>query len=164
MITLYNVISADGFIARKDGSEDFIPEGLWGEFLDLCKGYDTIVMGRKTYEAIQEYPRDHIEEFEKLDIKKVIVTKDNNFLVKPHYIISHSPEEALIIGKNTLLTSGPTLNTYFLEKGLIDKVILNVLPEKIGEGIRLFNIEPKLALVFEKEISVGRKWQEYKVE
>ena len=32
MLTLYNVISSDGFIARNDDSEDFILDNLWKNF------------------------------------------------------------------------------------------------------------------------------------
>ena len=53
MITLYNVISADGFIARLDGDEDFIPDDLWPHTLEFFKKYDALVMGRKTYDAMQ---------------------------------------------------------------------------------------------------------------
>ena len=37
MITLYNVISADGYITERDGSEDFIPDSVFDDFIDLCK-------------------------------------------------------------------------------------------------------------------------------
>ena len=60
MITSYNVISKDGYIATKDGKEDFIPSYLWDTFLDICSQNDVVVMGRKTYEAIQTYSSEHI--------------------------------------------------------------------------------------------------------
>ncbi len=162
MVTLYNVVSADGYIARKNGDEDFIPDELWEVFLSLCKKYDTEVMGGKTYKAIQVYPREQIAQFENLNIKKIIVTNDLSFVAKPGYIVAHSPKEAFALGKNILLSSGPGLNTAVLKEGLIDKVILIILPEKIGEGIRQFDIDPKLKLISEKFVN-GRKWCEYKV-
>lgn len=48
MVTIFNIISADGYIARENGEEDFIPDELWFEFLKLCKNYDAFIMGRKT--------------------------------------------------------------------------------------------------------------------
>ena len=162
MVTAYNVISRDGYIARKNGDEDFIPDKLWDTFLSLCKKYDTEVMGGKTYKAIQEYPQEQIAQFENLNIKKVIVTNDLSFVAKPGYTVTQSPKEAFALGKNVLLSSGPGLNTSALKEGLIDKVILIILPEKIGEGIKQFNIEPKLNLISEK-VFYGRKLCEYKV-
>ncbi len=144
MVTLYNVISSDGFIARLDGSEDFIPDEVWNDLLDICKNYDTVVVGRKTYETILAYPQAMIKKFEDLKIQKIVVTNDNNFTAKPGYIITHSPKEAFSIGQNILLTSGPTLNSSALSEGLIDKVILNTLPDKINVGIKVFNNDPKL--------------------
>lgn len=80
MVTLYNVISADGFIARKDGSEDFIPDNLWQNFLSLCKEYGTLIIGRKTYDTIQAYDQELLGPFEALLIRKIIS------LIKHHLI------------------------------------------------------------------------------
>ncbi|MEK9158143.1 MAG: hypothetical protein AAB638_03110 [Patescibacteria group bacterium] len=139
MITLFNVVSADGFIAREDGSEDFISDDLWPGFLDVCNGYDAIVMGRKTYEAIQGYDQELIDSFENLTIKKLVLTNNKDFKVKEGYTISHSPEEVVNISPNVLVTSGPTLNNYLLSKGLVNKIILHRLAVSIGEGIKPFD-------------------------
>ena len=163
MVTLYNVVSADGYIARKNGDEDFIPDELWADFISLCKRNDILVIGRKTYEAIQNYPEKLIKQLEELEIKRVVVTTELNFKIKPAYIIARSPKEAFGLGENILLSSGSSLNTSSLEQGLIDNIILNILPEKIYEGVRQFNIEPKLSFVSEKIIEDGRKWCEYNI-
>lgn len=163
MLTLYNVISQDGFIAREDGDEDFIPDELWTDFLDLCQQYDALILGRKTYNAVQEYPENLIEDFERLELKKVVVTRDENFTPKKGYLVAHSPEEAMKFGKNILLSSGPTLNTDFLEKGLIDKVIFNILPERINTGLKVFNHEADLIINSEKEMPNGRKWRVFNI-
>lgn len=161
MVTLYNVTSKDGYIARLDGSEDFIPDELWNDFIDMCKKNDTVVIGRKTYQTIQNYSEQMIKKFEDLNIKRVVVTRDINFTVKPSYIITHSPKEAFTLGRNILLSSGPTLNTSVLELGLIDKVILNILPLEIGSGIKVFNTEVNLVPISEKDVVDGKKLCEY---
>ena len=163
MVTLYNAVSEDGFIARKDGSEDFIPDEVWVDFLGLCKMYDSLVMGRKTYETIQAYPEEMVKEFESLNIKKIVVTKDEKFNVKSGYIIASSPKEAISNGINILLSSGPTLNASVLSQGLVDRVMLNVIPEKIGDGIKQFEIEPGLVLESEQDMGGGRKLSTYKL-
>src|SRR5262245_46618635 len=51
---IYHVAATvDGFIARRDGSFDCFPaEGSHvADYLASLKGYDTVLMGRKTYEV-----------------------------------------------------------------------------------------------------------------
>lgn len=163
MVTLYNAVSEDGFIARKDGSEDFIPDEVWGDFLSLCKMYDSLVMGRKTYEIIQQYSEEMIKEFESLNIKKIVVTNDTKFQVKSGYITASSPKESISNGINILLSSGPTLNESVLSQNLIDVVIKNIIPESIGDGIKQFENEPNLVLEIEEDVGGGRKLCTYKV-
>lgn len=141
MVTLYNVISSDGYIARQDGSEHFIPDSLWKNFLDLCKKYDALVMGRKTYDAIQRYNEALLNPFEKLAIKKIVVTHNRKFRPRAGYVVAHSPEDALSLETNSLVSSGPTLNTYLLENGLVDRIIHHVVPTAIGDGIKPFGSE-----------------------
>lgn len=163
MVTLYNVVSSDGFIARQNGDEDFIPDELWDDFLILCEQNETVVMGKNTYQSVQEYPGNLIKEFEGLDLRRVVVTRDVNFLAKPGYLVMSSPEDVLALGGSILVSSGPTLNAVFLEKGLVDRVILNILPEKVGSGIKVFENEPNLILEKEEAKSQGGKWQFYRV-
>lgn len=163
MLTLYNAVSEDGFIASKDGAEEFIPDEVWGDFLSLCKMYDSLMMGRKTYETIQAYPEEMIKEFESLNIKKIVVTSNNKYNVKPGYLIVGSPKDALPLGINILLSSGPTLNESVLSQGLVDTVIKNIIPEKIGDGIKQFEKQPNLFLESEEDMGGGRKLCTYKV-
>lgn len=168
MLTLYNAISSDGFIARKNGDEDFIPEEVWGDFLELCTKYNALIMGKNAYGAIQAYEKELVEPFEKLGIKKVVVTRDKNFKPKNGYAVLHSLKEAATLHPNILLSSGPKLNTAFLKEKLIDRIILNKLPVTIGEGIPQFEggVHPKLTPLHELSVdkSKGRKLIFYRVE
>lgn len=141
MVTLYNVISSDGFIARNDGSEDFIPDGLWPNFLNLCQKYGTLVMGRKTYDTIQSYPKELLEPLEKLSIRKIVITGNRSFESKYEYIIAHSPQDALKLAPDALVSSGPILNNFLLKNRLVEKIILHEVPTGIGEGIKPFDID-----------------------
>ena len=143
MVTLFNVISEDGFIARPDDSEDFIPNELWPATLKLIARYDTFVMGRRTYDEMQTYLRETLESFERLPLKKVVVSRNKDLRPNPElgYVVAHSPQEALKFGNDVLVSSGPTLNTFLLQNKLINKVIFHQIPVKIGEGIKPFNIE-----------------------
>lgn len=139
MVTLYNVISADGFIARKDGSEDFIPDNLWQNFLSLCKEYGTLIIGRKTYDTIQAYDQELLGPFEALLIRKIIVSGNKDFSSKDGYIIATTPEEAVALAPDALVSSGPTLNNYLIKHHLVEEVILHEVPISIGDGIEPFD-------------------------
>ena len=162
MVTIYNAVSADGFIARKDGSEDFIPDDAWGDFLDVLRKHDAVVVGRKTYETLQTYPKAMIEEFEAVDIKRVVVSQDTNFHPKDGYSVISAIPEIPACGTSVLITSGPTLNTAAFRAGIIDRVVLNIIPKTIGEGIPVFNKTPELLLLSTEERPAGRKMHSYK--
>lgn len=136
MVTLYNVVSADGYIARTDGSEDFIPDSHWPRTLEVLRKFDCIVMGRRTYETIQDYDDELKNSFHNLPIKKYVITHNIDYSVDHGYKVINSPEEALKSSTNIVVTSGPALNDYLLEKGLVDRIIYHEVPLKIGEGIR----------------------------
>ena len=139
MVTLYNVVSRDGYIADKDGGEDFIPDSYWPYSLNVLKGYDCILMGRKTYDAIQNYGEELTKSFEDLPVKKIIVTRNKNFHPKNGYEIVHTPEDIINSNLNIVVTSGPNLNNYLLQKKLVDKIIYHEVPGSIGSGIKPYD-------------------------
>lgn len=164
MVTLYNVTSADGFIARNDGSEDFIPDNLWPNFLNLCQEYETLIMGRKTYDTIQAYPEELLKPFEKLPIRKIVITNNPAFKPKPEYIVVHSPQDAITLAPNALISSGPTLNNYLLKNHLVKKIIFHEVPVVINEGIKPFDIDRNNLLEIEDISQLeGVKVREYQV-
>jgi dihydrofolate reductase len=107
--------------------------------------HGALVMGRKTYDAIQKYGKALIDLFEKLNIKKIIVSGDKEFCPKSEYIIARTPKDAISSSSenNVLVSSGPTLNMELLKNGLVDRVILYVLPIAIGDGIEPFDKEAR---------------------
>lgn len=165
MFTLYNVVSSDGFIARTDGSEDFIPDELWGNFLDLCRKYGTLIMGRKTYDTIQSYGEEPLRLFEELPIRKIVVSGNRDFQPKPGYVVVHSPQDALTLAPDALVSSGPTLNNFLLRNGLVKKIILHEVPTSIGEGIEPFDRQEIMLIPTDETPQLdGVKVHEYRVE
>ena len=75
-----------------------------------------------------------------------MVTRDADFVPRPGYIVVHSPKEALSLEPNTLVSSGPGLNSSLIRDGLVDTVIWQVVPVEIGEGIKPFNSDAKTFL------------------
>lgn len=138
MFTLYNAVSEDGFIARLDGSEDFIPDSLWADFIKLCEEYKALIIGSHTYDAIQEYDDESIAQFEAGAFRKIVISGDADHDVKPGYILLESPLDAMATAPDALVSSGPTLNDYLLQNHLVGKILQRIVPVSIGEGIPPF--------------------------
>ncbi|MDP1689017.1 MAG: dihydrofolate reductase family protein [bacterium] len=139
MITLYNIISTDGFIARKDGSEDFIPDNLWKNFLSICKEYGTLIIGRRTYDIIQSYDKELQDSFVALPIRKIVVSGNKNLNLKNGYTIVNTPEDAIALAPDALVSSGPILNNYLIKNHLVKEIIFHEIPVLIGDGIKPFD-------------------------
>ncbi|HEY1407155.1 MAG TPA: hypothetical protein VF857_11145 [Spirochaetota bacterium] len=165
MITLYNVVSMDGYIAGEDGNEDFIPEKLWPVTLGVVANYDVLVVGKNTYDTLQSYPKELLEPLEKRGVKKVVVTSDQHFVPKDGYGVVHALRDIPALADNALVISGPTLNTALFDAGMIDMMIRHEIPIVLGRGIRQFSVDVQSAFIrtSEKEIFDGIKEVMYKV-
>lgn len=139
MLTLYNVISADGYIMTKDSDESFIPDSLWPTVLDVFRQYDVIMFGKSTYQAFQNYGDALLKPFEELDIRKVVVSRDASFRPKAGYEAVQDAKEMLAQNDKVLVSSGPGFNNVLFENKLIDKIIFHKLPDVLGDGIKPFD-------------------------
>ena len=138
----YLAISADGFIARKDGAVDWLdrphPKGAYG-MPAFLESIDTIVWGRKTYEQALAFGG-----------------VDSISTTAKHYVFSTTPQSAQGVtfvntpipqfaknlrrraGTNVWLMGGAGLFASFLDARQLDEIILHIIPTVIGEGIPLF--------------------------
>ena len=161
-------ISADGFIARKDGAVDWLdrprPKGNYG-MAEFWKSIDTIVMGRKTYDMAMKF------------VKKGQATPGMFQGIK-HYVFSRKRRKKAFEGfefvtesvkdfaqglrkqkgKNIFMLGGAGIIGSFLDEGEIDEFMIAVIPVFIGEGIPL--IAPRhrtvpLKLLSTKKFSDG---------
>lgn len=165
MVTLYNVISSDGYIASKDGKEDFIPNELWNIFSAKCKKFRTLIVGRKTYEAIQTYDTELLEVFENLPIHKIVVSGDKHFCPKEGYVKVATPEAAVALDQEALVASGPTLNNYLIKNSLVKEIILYEIPVFLNDGIRAFEEIDHILNMAESDICLhGIKVRKYKLD
>ena len=133
MLTMYNVISADNYIAQINGKD--LRQDLWDNFLKLCKDYDTFITGRKTYDSMQKYDHKMVSQLEALPIKKIIISRDENFKPKEGYTVLHSIKDAKIYFEKALLSSGPTLNSALFKEGCISKIILDKIPTSMCQTV-----------------------------
>ena len=139
---IYHVAcSADGFIAHPDGSFDGFPGGDHvADFLSTYEWFDTVLMGRKTYEvALREgvtNPYPHMRQY--VFSRTMRQAPDVNV-----HLISSGPEPLVTRlkqeeGKGIWLCGGAELAGTLFRARLIDEVILKVNPLLLGSGIPQF--------------------------
>ena len=144
---IYHVATTlDGFIARKDGRTHGFPEqgDHIPDYLESLNGYDTVIMGRKTYtfgyayglvpgQLAYPHMRHYIFSgtlhFENPD-EKLHVVADNALSV-----IRHLREEE---GTPIYLCGGGNFAGFLLEHRLIDTLLVKQNPVCFGEGLPLF--------------------------
>jgi dihydrofolate reductase len=142
--------SLDNYIAREDGSFDWIMHGE--EAMELMKEmwprFDTMVMGRKTYDVTKQYAP-------KSKSKK---TKDpyggmSSYVfsrtVEPGQrdgveFVSEDPGKFVKklkkqMGKDIMVFGGGEIGTVLLEAGVIDEIGFNIHPVLLGSGVPLFH-------------------------
>lgn len=145
-VILYIATSLDGFIARPDGNIDWlnsIPNPEVGDYgySELLSTIGSTIMGRKTYEEVMgfgvEWPYTGLDSY--------IMTSDENLKIQSPdtYIFTDNIKDLIVeIRKKSTrdiwLIGGGQLVTAFLNEGLIDKMIISIIPKIIGEGIPLF--------------------------
>jgi dihydrofolate reductase len=150
-VVLYIATSIDGFIARPDGSLDWL-ESLpnpdqtdhgYGAFL---ASIGTIVMGRATYQEIVGFGVD----WPYPGIDTYVVTRDPNLAISTPGTqvlatdlaqwVAHRKQSP---SKDIWLVGGGQLVSHFLDLGLIDAMTLTIIPTILGRGIPLFPNTPK---------------------
>jgi dihydrofolate reductase len=130
-------VSLDGFIARPDGSYDWLVSDPSIDFAALYKEFDTAVMGRKTYEvglaagADGSIPGVDVYVFSRTlptsTSRGVRIVNEN-----PCKVVAELKKKA---GRDIWLFGGGELFRYLLDGGLVDTVELAVMPVMLGSGI-----------------------------
>lgn len=141
-IILTMAISANGIIATKTGSEDFLSHDNWVQFVKLANKTGCFIWGRKTYEAVIKWDGDYLSDLK--GVKKIIVSHSPMELSEG-FVSASSPEDALMKLEadgfsEAIITGGSTLNSEFAKRNLIDEVILDVNSVILGEGVPVFAV------------------------
>jgi dihydrofolate reductase len=144
--------SLDGYIARPNGSVDFLnerprPKRSYG-MAAFYRSIDTILWGRKTYDVVLEFQRQGVKGA-KFDpkVKNYVFSRNPppqpaagvNFVSDP--VDSFARKLRATHGKDIWMMGGGELIASFLDAGQIDEFSIHVVPVIIGEGIPL--IAPK---------------------
>jgi dihydrofolate reductase len=166
-------ISLDGFLARLDGSFDFldtagnIPHG----FEEFFATVDTLVIGRGTYEVVAAFP-----EWPYANKRVVVLSTKPLDLTKARShnanIEQMSGPPADIIAKLTAsgaqhayIDGGITIQN-FLRANQIQKLTISRVPVLIGQGIPLFGALPHditLRHIATRTYSTGLTQSEYEL-
>ncbi|MBP1466640.1 dihydrofolate reductase [Candidatus Chloroploca sp. M-50] len=146
--SVYIATSVDGFIARPDGSIDWLqrPEYATTElqglrYEDFIATVDTLVMGRKTFEQVltfEQWPYEGVPvvvlSHRSLAIPEQLAGKVRLMNGVPAEIVAQLGVE----GKQHLYIDGGKTIQRFLEAGLIDELTITRVPIVLGAGIGLF--------------------------
>jgi dihydrofolate reductase len=163
--------SVDGFIAHEDHSVNgFLNEGDHvGEYLaSLQNDYDTVLMGRKTYDFAVQFGVTNPYPW----LKQYVISSRSDGVDENVEVISSDPATLVLRlksepGKNIYLCGGASLSTSLLEQGLIDEVILKINPVLFGSGIPLTRVLPQflpLDLKHSKTYSNGVLLVQYSIQ
>ena len=149
-------VSLDGFIAGPNGEYDWIVMDPAIDFAALFKEFDTVIMGRKTYEVTTAQGGHG----EMPGLEVVVFSRTlRPATYKGVRILSDDPRDVLPAlrakpGRDIWLFGGGTLFRSLLEAGLVDTVEVAVMPVLLGSGIPLLppGATTKLTLVDQKTL------------
>ena len=152
-VTIEMACSINGLIATEDGNEDFLSDRGWKIMLELLKEYDVLIWGRKTWDNIISWGDEYLKDLKDLNII-VLSRKNSETNGLPNVIYRNSIDECLKVCEKMkygklFISGGATINNAFMEKGIVDNIILNHNPYVLNKGIPLFEgnyFENKLKL------------------
>jgi dihydrofolate reductase len=161
-IIVYIATSADGFIARADGSVDWLDDprlkGTHGMGV-FYKSIDTVLWGRKTCDMALDFQRKGVpgSAFDRR-VKNYVFTRGPLPSAVPEGVeFVNEPIKAFTrrlrkqAGRDIWMMGGAGIIASFLDEGEIDEFMIHVIPAFIGEGIPL--IAPGSRTVLLKLIS-----------
>jgi dihydrofolate reductase len=165
----YNVaVSLDGFIARPNGTYDWIVEDNTIDFSALMGEFDAVVMGRRTYDVVRTpgsanpFGRNRL----------VVASRTLNPADYAGVTVIASNVEAYVAamkrepGKDIWLFGGADLFRQLLSAQLVDTIEFALMPILIGEGIRVLPAgpdSPRLELTNSKPLPSGIVLLTYRV-
>lgn len=142
-------MSLDGFIAGRKGEHDWIVMDPEIDFRSSMARFDTILMGRKTYEASRGHKGGGMPGMSAIVFSKTLKAEDCKGVT-----VSAAPADTIAAmkakgGKDIWLFGGGGLFRSLLDLGLVDSVEVAIIPVVLGSGVPLVpeGAKQKLALV-----------------
>lgn len=160
-VILYSATSIDGYIARTDGSIDWLEtverqdeDYGYSEFLNSV---DILLMGRKTFDQVLKFGEWPYAGKQTIVFSRQSQNKDRSEVK----FFSGTPETlSQQIDKHSTvwLVGGGELNNAFLAADAIDEIILSIIPVCLGDGIPLFqttSFTPKFKMIKCRSFDTG---------
>ena len=152
-VVLYIATSLDGFIADRDGGVDWLErftdaaDGDYG-YADFYERIGALVIGRTTYEQVRGFG-----DWPYPGKPTVVFTHDSPEVDQPDVSFTADDPTAVVASLreqtdgDLWLVGGGGLIASFRERGLINEVILTIIPVLLGEGVPLFpGAQPEAAM------------------
>ena len=154
-ILVYIASSLDGYIARKNGDIDWLPEASESGYDDFYKSIDTVILGKTTYDQVLTFGKYPYNDKKSFVFSKTSQNTDNNveFVSDVEKFVKDGFPGA---GKNVWLVGGAKIIGSFLKQGAIDEIIITQIPIVLGNGISLFgDLESQINLELLKTKKFG---------
>jgi len=131
-------MSLDGFIAGPKGEIDWIVMDPDIDFGALFEGFDTMLLGRKTYDASRQQGRGGGMP----GMKAYVFSRTLRQSDCPDVTVSATPQETVAAlkadcGKDIWLFGGGSLFRSLLDLRLVDTVEVAIIPVLLGSGLPL---------------------------
>lgn len=151
-------MSLDGFIAGPNGEADWIIMDPSFDFGALFKQFDTLLMGRRTYESARQGGGDTMAGLQTIVVTRTLRQKDH-----PKVTITSKFRETISAlknkpGKDIWLFGGGELFRSVLDAGLVDSIEVAVIPVLLSQGVPLLPTgarSPLLRLTDHKALPSG---------
>lgn len=158
---IYNVaMSLDGFIADPQGGYDWIVMDDTIDFNALFARFDTLLMGRKTYEVLQAQEPGGPGAGKQI----IVVSRTLQPAANPGVTVIHDRIADRVgaikrmAGKDIWLFGGGELFRLLLDAGLVDRIEVAVMPVMLGQGIPVLpegNATGRLTLLSSRVLDSG---------
>lgn len=160
--------SLDGYIAAPDGGTDWIVDEPEIDFRELFDQFDTLLMGRRTYEGMEGRETGGFWGKRVLVFSRSLRPEEHPGVTVVGERVEETLEELRAEpGKDIWLFGGGELFRSLLELGFVDTVEPAMIPVVLGGGISFLAgppIERKLALTGHRLYPSGVVWLEYSVQ
>lgn len=173
--SVFIAMSLDGFIARENGSLDWlmkanqlVPAGEDGGYQHFISDVDAIVMGRNSYEKVLSFePWPYtlpvmVLSHHPIEIPMALQSTVQHVCESPRALV----QRLSVLGMRHLYIDGGVTIQNFLNEHCIDELIVTVVPILIGKGKRLFgelNEDIELQLIESRDIGSCFVQMHYKV-
>lgn len=163
-ISVFIATTIDGYIAKEDGSIDWlnkfnetVPSGEDCGYKSFISTVDILVMGRKSFEKVCEF------DSWPYDVPVIVLTTQSNYYI-PEYLktkvtISLENPKDLIMRltsekiKHVYLDGGQTIQR-FIKENLVDEITITLIPILLGGGCPLFGLINKEVLLKQSRCQV----------